>query len=389
MTRSRRPGDPRSPTILCITSAQDLGGAEFVLLDTIAALRERGLRVTVLNLAPTSGGLARILTSRGVEVVFCRVGRFRDPITAVRVLHWFIRRAPLFHLALANDTRALLYAALGCLVRRRPYIWHVHDCIRGAQRFEKAARWLKPAAYIAVSHAVRQTLLEHGCPGEHIYMVHNAVDVDRFHPAADGNGFRRELAIDRKTLLVGILGRIEPLKAVEMLLQAAARLRASLPASLYVVMGDVITDRAHMSEALRYRDSLLALRDRLGLRDQVRFLGRCEDVPRGLAALDILVHTSVNEAFGRVLIEAMAAGKPVVATRVGGVPEIVVEGVTGYLIPPRDVEALASRLQALADPDVRARLGRAARERAVALFSLPKYREQMTAVVTRALARGL
>jgi glycosyltransferase involved in cell wall biosynthesis len=387
MTRSQPPGDPRSLAVLCVTSSQELGGAEFVLLDTIAALREQGLQVKVLNLVPRPGGLARTLVSLGVEVFSCRIGRFRDPITAMRVLHWFLRKAPRFHLALANDTRALLYIALGCMALRRPYIWHVHDYIRGATPFEKVARWLKPAAYIAVSLAVRQSLIQQGCPGERISVVHNAVDVDRFHPAADGTPVRTELAVNQKTLVVGTIGRIEPLKAMEVLLEAAARLRTSLPAWIYLVIGDVITDRANMAEALRYRDYLWALRDRLGLADRVRFLGHRDDVPRILAGLDILVHTSDRESFGRVLVEAMAAGKPVVATRVGGVPEVVEDGVSGYLVPARDVNALTSRLKVLADPELRARLGRAGRKRAVTLFGLGRYRRQITAVVT-AVGRG-
>jgi glycosyltransferase involved in cell wall biosynthesis len=389
MTSSRVAREPHSSTVLCVTAAPEAGGAELVLLDTIAAFRDRGWNVSVLNLAPAPGGVARKVSALGVDLRFCRAERFRDPATAARVLRWFLSSAPRFDLAIANDARALLYTALGCTLLRRPYIWHVHDYLRGVGPFERAARVVRPARYVAISHAVRQSLRECGYPDARIQVVHNAVDVDGIQPRAQGNGVRTELA-DGRAPVVGLIGRILPWKALETLLEAAARLRTALPEALYLVIGDVLTDQAHTVEALRYRESLLVLRDRLGLENRVKFLGHRDDVPRILDALDVVAHTAVDEPFGRVLVEAMAAAKPVVATRGGGVPEIVVDQVTGYLVPPRDPEAFADRLAALADPALRGRFGRAGRDRAVAAFSLPRYREQWIdlagSVVDRRLA---
>jgi glycosyltransferase involved in cell wall biosynthesis len=129
------------------------------------------------------------------------------------------------------------------------------------------------------------------------------------------------------------------------------------------------------------------LREDLGLRDRLIFMGGRSDMPTVMAGLDLLVHTAIDEPFGRVLIEAMASGRPVVATRGGGVPEIVRDGVTGYVVPPRDPDALAARIRTLADPDLRSRMGRRSRERAVALFGLPRYRERITAAVGQALSQ--
>jgi glycosyltransferase involved in cell wall biosynthesis len=374
--------------VLCVTAAQDAGGAELVLLDTIAAFRDRGWDVSVLNLARAPGGVARTVCALGAEIHWYRAGRFRDPVTAVRVLRWFVARAPRFDLAIANDARALLYTALGCALLGRPYVWHVHDYIRGIGPFERAARRVRPAAYVAISHAVRQSLRACGYPDARIHVVHNAIDADRVGSSSHGDGLRAELA-DGRAPVIGIVGRILPWKALETLLEAAARLRTSLPAALYLVIGDVVTDEAHRAEAVRYRASLLALRDRLGLQHHVRFLGHRDDVPHLLHVLDVVAHTAIDEPFGRVLIEAMAAGKPVVATRGGGVPEIVVDQVTGYLVPPRDADALADRLAALADPDRRERFGRAGRERAIAAFSLERYRDQWIALASHVRDRSL
>jgi len=377
-----------SPSVLCVSASQDLGGGEFVLLDTLSSLRARGVAVRVLNLAPAPGALARTLGARGADVLFCRSGRLRDPLSAIRILRFVLGRARGFDLALANDSRALVYTALACSLLRRPYLWHVHDLLTRSGPFEKIALRLGPAGYIAISQAVRQRLEVLGCPAVRIAVIPNAVDVDQFHPSVDGADFRRELSIDAGALVVGSVSRILPWKAVETLIEAAALLDQAVPAAVFLIVGDVVTDHAHADDAVRYRDSLLALRDRLGLGRRVRFVGYREDLPRVMAGLDLLVHTAIEEPFGRVLIEAMASGKPVVATRGGGVPEVVEDGVTGYLVPPRDSPALASCIAALADPEMRSRMGRAGRACAVSSFSLTRYGDEIHSLVARALSSG-
>lgn len=366
----------------------ELGGAERSLLDTVACLSARGFGVEVLNLVDQPGALTRALESRGVPVHVCRVGRFRDPRGAVRVARWFLRHARRFDVALANDTRGALYTALGATLRGTPYIWHVRDIVDAGHRLERFALRLRPAVWIANSHAVASRLVRHDCASTRVVVVHNGVDVNLFHPGVPTESFRRELAVDDSALLVGAIGRLVPWKALETLLEAAARLRAVVPAAEYLVVGDAVTDAANRADAVRYREALLALRDRLGLGDRVRFLGARADIPRVLAGLDVLVHTAIDEPFGRVLIEAMAAGKAVVATRGGGVTEIVEDGVTGYLVSPRDAAAVADRVALLADRERRCAMGRAGRERVLAHFSLDAYGDALAAVVARVTTRG-
>jgi len=373
--------------ILWVSSAEDSGGGELVLLDAIAALGRRGVHCEVLNIVPASGELAQTLRSRGIEVHHCPIGRFRDPLSALRVLRWFLSRRSMFELAIANDARALLYTALGCRITRCPYVWYVHDLIRGVSPFERAAARLGATRVIAVSRAVKRGLESLGLLSACISVVPNAIDVDRFHPSVDGSAVRRELGVPPEALVIGAVGRILPLKGLEFLVEAAALLQTTLPQALYIVVGDVVTDRFHQAEARAYRDRLHALRDGLGLSRQVRFVGARRDLPAVMAALDILAHPSLEEAFGRVLIEAMAAGRPVVASAVGGMPEIVEDGVTGYLVPPSDPEALASRIFSLANPNVRRCVGRAARERAVNAFALPAFETRLYAALSQAQPR--
>jgi glycosyltransferase involved in cell wall biosynthesis len=364
-----------------VSAFPELGGAERSLLDTVGTLTARGFTVEVLNLVDRPGALARALLERGLPVHVHRVGRLRDPRGAIRTLRWFLRRARRFDVALANDTRSALYTALGATVARLPYLWHVRDLVGPRSRVERLDLRLRPAACIANSHAVASNLLRHRGRACRVAVVHNGVDVERFHPAPPGEAVRGELGLDDSAILVGAVGRLVPWKSLETLLQAAAQLQAVLPAARYVVVGDVVTDAANRPAAEQYRQSLLALRDRLGLADRVRFLGERADVPRIMGELDLLVHTAIDEPFGRVLIEAMAAGKPVVATRGGGVSEIVEDGVTGYLVPPRDVPAVADRVALLADPRRRSIMGRAGRQRALAHFSLEAYGDALAAAV--------
>jgi glycosyltransferase involved in cell wall biosynthesis len=374
-----------APRVLCVSGFPDLGGAEMCLLDTATTLGERGVRVEVLNLADRRGGLAHALAERDVPTHHCRIGRLRDPRGAVAALRWFARHAGGFELAIANDARAALYTALGSRLRCRAYLWHVHDLVGSGHRLERLALWLRPARWISASAAVRESLVRRGCAASRTVTVTNGVNVRRFAPTVPAAPFRRQLGVDDAELLVGAVGRLVPWKAFEVLLEAAARLRADLPGARYVIVGEPVTDNAHRAEALRYRDNLLALRDRLGLADRVRFVGAQSNMPGVMAGLDVLVHPAVDEPFGRVLIEAMACERPVVASRGGGVGEIVENGVTGYLVPPRDPAAVAERLRGLADPACRQALGRAGRARAEARFSVATYGDRLASIVAEVL----
>ncbi|MBI4493655.1 MAG: glycosyltransferase [Chloroflexi bacterium] len=162
---------------------------------------------------------------------------------------------------------------------------------------------------------------------------------------------RAELGLGAATPLVGIVARLVPIKAHEDFLAAAARVRAALPEARFVVLGDG-----------ERRQELEALAKQLGLGAAVRFLGWRQDLPDLYADLDVVALSSLNEGSPVALIEAMAAGRAVAATNVGGVGEVVKDEVTGLTVPPRSPERLAEAMvRLLRDPALRARLGTAAR----------------------------
>lgn len=185
--------------------------------------------------------------------------------------------------------------------------------------------------------------------------IHSGVPLERFQAvAADPNGLRRELGCPSGAPLVGSVGRLAPIKRYQDLIAAVARLPR--PDVVCLLVGDG-PEAAALAAAARLA----------GLGDRVRFLGWREDIPRILAALSVFVLPSANEGMGRVIVEAMAAGVPVIATRVGGIPSVLPDGECGLLVEPEDVAGLSGAIgKLLADGALAARMGAAGRRRAPA-----------------------
>jgi len=182
--------------------------------------------------------------------------------------------------------------------------------------------------------------------------IHSGIDLAHVRSVrVDPTVKRKELGLPPEGPIVGTVGRLVPIKGQEWLLKAAPRVLTELPQACFVIIGD----GPMLGELKR-------LTSKLGIGLRVVFWGAREDVPECLAALDLFVLPSLNEGMGRVLLEAMAVGCPVVATRVGGIPDIVAHGTTGLLVPPQDDRALAEAiLTLLRDRSRRAAYGEAAR----------------------------
>jgi glycosyltransferase involved in cell wall biosynthesis len=213
---------------------------------------------------------------------------------------------------------------------------------------------------LAVSDTVRGELLGLGVGSpERFRVMPLGLDLERYVGGeALRGGLRRELGLAADVPVVAIVARLVPIKAHEVFLRAARLVRDALPTSEFLIVGDG-----------ERRQALEALATELGLGASARFLGWRRDLERVYADAWVVALTSRNEGSPVSLIEAMAAARPVVATRVGGVPDLVEHGVTGCLVPPDDPETLAAALLALLrDPDQRRVLGKAARERVLPAF---------------------
>lgn len=189
-------------------------------------------------------------------------------------------------------------------------------------------------AFIAVAQPHGRYLAEHeGCPAAKVCVIPNGVDTERFRPRAADQGFRQALKLPADAPTVAIVAALRPEKNHELFLRAAALVHEQLPEARMLVIGNGVR-----------RAALAQLSTELGLANVVRFLGTRHDVPEILSQVDVVALTSHMEASPVSILEAMACAKPVVATRVGSVPENVCEGQTGYLVEPGDAHALAERL---------------------------------------------
>jgi glycosyltransferase involved in cell wall biosynthesis len=213
--------------------------------------------------------------------------------------------------------------------------------------------------------AVRNWLVGQGYNPATIVVIRNGVDLRRFGRPSDSARLCRELGLRSGVPLVAVVSRLNRLKGIDHFLEAAAIVGRRLPDLRFAVIGEPgPADRS-------YLDALVASADRLGLRDRVVFTGLRTDVPDLLACAAVSVMPSLDEALPNVLLESMAAGTPVVATRVGGTPEAIEDGVTGMLVPPGDSVALARAIhQVLADRELAARLGENGRQLVRRRFSL-------------------
>jgi glycosyltransferase involved in cell wall biosynthesis len=220
-------------------------------------------------------------------------------------------------------------------------------------------------AFVAVSRADQRRMTEiEKVPPSKTRLIHNGI---AFEPSADSPAeVRARLGLDPDQSVIGVVAKLRRQKALDVLLRAVALAREQIPSLTALLVGGPAPPEGDEEERL-----LRSLAGELGLADHVRFLGDRPDVPDLLAALDVAVLSSDYEGTPLSVMEYMAAGKPVVATRVGGVPEVVEDGVTGVLVEPRDPAALAAAVVGLVSDGERAvRMGEAGRERQRREFSI-------------------
>jgi glycosyltransferase involved in cell wall biosynthesis len=228
-------------------------------------------------------------------------------------------------------------------------------------------------AILAISLGVRDALLRSGVAADRIRVVPSGIDLTPFETPWDRAAIRAALGVPPDAVLVLQVAALAPHKSQTDLLKAASLLQARVPFLEIWIAGE-----GPLRDALEREHASLRLDDR------VRFLGFREDVPDLLRAADLFCLSSYLEGMGTSILDAMAAGLPVVATRVGGIPEAVQDGVTGLLVPARSPEALARAIADLAgDPARRKEMGERARDR-VRDFSADRTAERTRAVYMEA-----
>jgi len=263
----------------------------------------------------------------------------------------------------------MIYAGLAGRSTGRPAIWHVR--IAESDGVVDRALYALATGVIATSGAVTRRF---GKAGK-VRLVPNGIDLARFTPRAPSPSLRAGLGVPPSSPVVLSIGRFVAEKGHRHLLEAAARIERTRAGVHWALVG-----AGELEEPLRRQAR------GLGLESQVHFIGWRDDVPDVLAVGDVFVLPSENEGFGRVVVEAMAMARAVVATAVGGVPEIVRDGETGILVPPAAPAALADAVRSLLDDPARAaRLGAAGRARAESRFSLTAHVDAVERVYAEVL----
>ena len=341
--------------VLFVDHAGVLGGAELSLLDLIAA---HAPDAAVILLA--DGPFRAALVARGVAVqveplsalgTIRKAGRLPSIaalLDVVRLGRRIAAHAAAFDVLYANSQKAFVVTAIAGWLSKRPVVWHLRD-ILAAPHFSgpnvRAVVWLAnriASRVIANSDATARAFTAAGGDARLVRVVHNGIDAGPFDAVTDqaAHACRAELHVPRAVPLVVHVGRFHHWKGQQVLLRAlvhAPRVHA------WIVGAALFGEEAFAAE-------LRAACTRLGLDGRVQFLGIRTDIPLLMKAADVVVHTSVYpEPFGRVVVEGMLAGRPVIASRGGGVGEIVTDGETGWLVPPDQPEALAVAINRVID----------------------------------------
>jgi len=386
----------RTIRVLFVNPGLDLGGAEQSLLLLLPALRERGVDATVA-LFGTGPFEQRLMAEQFTTMVLPlsrvvrRGTRYRAAtlqtaamlaagVPAALRLASIIRRerTDIVH---TNGAKAHLLGGLAGRLAGCRVVWHVRDfppSHAAGLVFGHALRRF-PDVVIANSAAVADSLRPFGPVGTRILVAPNPVDLGLLAPRANKTEARRELGLPVDAPTVGLVAHLTPWKGHEPFLRIARRVLDEVPNAHFVVAGGSIYETDGHDG---YADRLKSTARALDLVDRVTFLGNRDDVAPVLAALDVLVHCpTAPEPFGRVLAEAMAARRPVVAARCGGIPEVVADGKTGFLVDPGDVDEFARHvIRLLNDPALASAMGEAGRLRAEQRFGIDDHADRVHGV---------
>lgn len=359
--------------VLYLTNAAQIGGGNRSLLVLWPVIRRHG--VDPVACCPADGPMVGACRAAGVPVDVrpYEQPHLAAPIASLRRLRsWRSylrdRRVDLVHANDPTNARVVIAAAASLGI---PVVCHVHFP-PGDGFFRWCFRMLpKPKAFAYCSDYLRKAVqpdAARACPRSVHRVVHNAIPLEQFAPRP------RPPA----RLRVGIIANLAPIKGHEDFLAMAAELTRTGCDAEYAIVGSDIYETGY-EQQLRERAC------QLGVADRVTFTGHVSDIPGVVQNLDVVVVASDLETFGISVLEAMAGARPVVATRVGGIPEIVVDGETGYLVEARHPEQLAARVRELAArPDLRERFGAAGRRRAEEEFSDARQAERTMALYREA-----
>jgi L-malate glycosyltransferase len=344
--------------ILLISSVSGIGGAEVSLLEFAKHIdRERFLPCL---LTTEEGPIAQRFRESGFQVFY---GSFpylsrrrpwiyaKSAISIVRII-----RQNQIRLVVVNCDHAIPLSVLASKIAGVPIICRIHDTTRSWALPRMVGYLNRSDRIIANSISTANYCLSSGMDPKRIQVIYPYFNLDRFYRVGETvrSSTRQELGIPSSVVAIGLVGQILQYKGHEDLIEAAAIVASEFPHVMFFIVGD-----DSLSSEPGFTQSLKDKISKLELDTKIVFTGFREDIPAIMAAMDIIAVPSWTEAFGRVIIEALAVKRPVVAANVGGIPELIQSGKNGYLIPPHQPAVLAESILMLCkDSNLRREMGK-------------------------------
>lgn len=347
--------------ILFVNSTVAWGGVKTWMLEYGSKLAERGHRVIVCANRREKGGFVEACREKGLTAYSMKFGVDLSPWTIL----WFMRlmRAEGIDIVITNVEKDVRTAGIAARLTGRKVIQRVglvSDLkdrlkVRLSQRFI-VDRMIVPCHYMKEGLLKKLDWLD----PDKIAVIHNGKDLRKHQPGKYDGEIRKELGIPDDKILIGVTSQLRDTKGHSFLLDAFVLLKARFPNIRLIIAG-----RGPL------HDELKGKAEKLGIGDSVFFLGHRNDINKVIDSFDIAVLPSLDEGFPNTVVEYMAMGKPVVATNVGGIPELVLDGETGFLVQPGDAEGLADALERLIkEKDMRERMGISGRKRVEDFFDI-------------------
>ena len=368
---------PFQKRIAFVCFSHSLGGLELSTLHLARSMNEKG--VSAMVIVPPGSPLQRRAHETGVNLAaLAPRWKYGDIPAAVRLARILseskidvviLMRSQDIHIASLSTrfmpgVKLVFYQQMNSRHNKRDLL---HTWI-----YSQLSLW------ISLTQGMKEDVLQFTrMPRERTKVVPLGTDLDRFDPSHFKKSEARDyFGLQRDKKIIGVLGRLDPLKGQDVLLRSAPQLIKTHGDILFVIAGEETVGepgyKAHLQELCR----------EMNIEKYVKFLPFTDDVPHLLAALDVFALTSFSETFGLVVVEAMAMGKPVIATNAGGLPEIITDGKTGLLIEPRNKDAIAHAIhRVLSDDTLRKSLGDSARLDARRRFSLDRCVEALLGAI--------
>ena len=380
--------------VLHIITRLDKGGSAENTFLTIMGLYENGYEVSLMSgpVEEPRQDRGEQIRKQGMRYIFIpELVRTVSPLKDLKALFKIYRylRKERFDIVHSHTSKAGLLGRLAAKLAGVPIIIHTphghvffgYFGLVKTKLFifvERMSSRLADKIIALTSREKKDHLLFNIANEDKFVVINSGVDLNKFKtlPLNEIQNFKRKLGIPENSLIVGTVGRLVPIKGPAFLIEAAKLIVPKYPSTLFIFTGD-----GHLKQELKKKTL------EMGIEDNIIFLGWRDDVARIISIYDILVLPSLNEGMGRVLVEAMALGKPIVASDIGGIPDLITHGKNGFLVPPKSPELLAKYIQILIEKkERRESMGQTGKKNALN-FSRESMVERITALYKELLTQ--